>query len=119
MCFEHFPLTVRLVNWDTYIGAERNTLGEFGVSATLADRSTMPSSSSILWYLILIEDVRCVATGTAFNGDSQMSDRQFRIGVVGLGTAARMMLPALAAHRGMVLAAVADPVREVRESVGA
>src|ERR1700744_4791074 len=78
----------------------------------------MPSSSSILWYLILIEDVRCVATGTAFNGDSQMSDRQFRIGVVGLGTAARMMLPAIAAHRGMVLAAVADPVTEVRESVG-
>lgn len=48
-----------------------------------------------------------------------MNGRQFRIGVVGLGTAARMMLPAIAAHRGMVLAAVADPVTEVRESVGA
>ncbi|MFM0228446.1 Gfo/Idh/MocA family oxidoreductase [Paraburkholderia dipogonis] len=48
-----------------------------------------------------------------------MGDSQYQIGVIGLGTAARMMLPAIAAHRGMALAAVADPVQEVRESVGA
>lgn len=41
------------------------------------------------------------------------------IGIVGLGAAGRAFIPALEAHPGFELVAVADPVREIRESVAA
>jgi phthalate 4,5-cis-dihydrodiol dehydrogenase len=42
-----------------------------------------------------------------------------RVAVAGLGTAGRLMIPALRAHPGMALAAVADPVADVAEAVAA
>ena len=45
--------------------------------------------------------------------------KRFRIGVVGLGAAGRAFLPALKAHPGFDLVAIAEPVTETRESVAA
>jgi phthalate 4,5-cis-dihydrodiol dehydrogenase len=45
--------------------------------------------------------------------------KPFRIGIVGVGAAGRAFLPAIKAHAGFELVAIADPVTEVRESVAA
>lgn len=45
------------------------------------------------------------------------ASEQCRIGIIGLGTAGRLLIPAVNAHPGMTLAAVADPVPAVREAV--
>src|SRR5205085_6722764 len=42
-----------------------------------------------------------------------------RIGIAGLGAAGRAFLPAIAAHPGLALDAIADPAREVRAQAGA
>jgi phthalate 4,5-cis-dihydrodiol dehydrogenase len=42
-----------------------------------------------------------------------------RIGIAGLGAAGRAFLPAIAAHPGMVLDAIADPAPQVRAQAGA
>jgi phthalate 4,5-cis-dihydrodiol dehydrogenase len=42
-----------------------------------------------------------------------------RIGIAGLGAAGRAFLPAIAAHPGLVLDAIADPAPQVREQAGA
>jgi len=41
-----------------------------------------------------------------------------RIGIVGLGAAGRAFIPAIGSHAGFRLAAVAEPVRETRDSIG-
>jgi phthalate 4,5-cis-dihydrodiol dehydrogenase len=45
--------------------------------------------------------------------------KPFQIGIVGVGAAGRAFLPAIKAHAGFKLAAIADPVAETRESVAA
>ena len=42
-----------------------------------------------------------------------------RIGIVGLGTAGRLLIPAIRAHSGMTLAAVADPAAAIAVEIGA
>jgi phthalate 4,5-cis-dihydrodiol dehydrogenase len=42
-----------------------------------------------------------------------------RVGIAGLGAAGRAFLPAIAAHPGLVLDAIADPAPQVREQAGA
>jgi len=46
-----------------------------------------------------------------------MAGTNFRVGIMGLGAAARMMLPALAEHPGIQIAGVVDPDEEVRLAV--
>jgi phthalate 4,5-cis-dihydrodiol dehydrogenase len=48
-----------------------------------------------------------------------MSNQRIPIGIVGLGAAGRAFIPALLAHSGFALAAIAEPVAEVRASVAA
>lgn len=47
------------------------------------------------------------------------SARQVTIGIVGLGAAGRAFFPAIAAHPGLRLVALADPVAHVRQQAGA
>jgi phthalate 4,5-cis-dihydrodiol dehydrogenase len=51
------------------------------------------------------------------NRSSASASAVVRIGIVGLGAAGRAFIPAILAHPGLKLAAVAEPVAEVRASV--
>ena len=44
---------------------------------------------------------------------------KFKIGIVGMGAAGRAFLPAIRGHAEFELAAFADPVADIRESVAA
>src|SRR6185437_4285681 len=47
------------------------------------------------------------------------SPRKIRIGIVGVGAAGRAFLPAIGAHPGFELAAIADAAADIRDSVAA
>jgi phthalate 4,5-cis-dihydrodiol dehydrogenase len=50
---------------------------------------------------------------------SRRTPSPVRVGIAGLGAAGRAFLPAIAAHPGLVLDAIADPAPQVREQAGA
>jgi phthalate 4,5-cis-dihydrodiol dehydrogenase len=56
---------------------------------------------------------------THFQQSNACATSPVRIGIVGLGAAGRAFIPAILGHSGFVLAAVADPVEKIRESIAA